>query len=274
MTQRGSLAGCPAVIGINIDIESLDAESSGNAGLFGRYSYGRYGFREGLERLIRTLAELDTKATFYAVASDLSRHPDIAAGLLDAGHEIAVRGRVAKNAGTEQLVSTLGEERDAMTKVIGRAPKGWRAIDGIVTQQTLPTLARLGYSYDASFQDDDVPYGMKDASGAQLVELPVCDYLSDAPFYSQRHTHARVQKVWQEEAEAQYCAGGYIHLTLHTRGDSGSSRLPRIAVVENFIRQLQRKPGVTFYRADVLASLWLEHGKTTYDFPTAPKPNL
>jgi hypothetical protein len=42
MTQRGSLADCPAVIGINIDIESLDAESSGNAGLFGRYSYGRY----------------------------------------------------------------------------------------------------------------------------------------------------------------------------------------------------------------------------------------
>ncbi|HXE47924.1 MAG TPA: polysaccharide deacetylase family protein [Ramlibacter sp.] len=274
MTQRGTLAACPAVIGINVDIESLDAESAGNAGLFGRHSYGRYGFREGVARLVQTLAQLDAKATFYALPADLSRHPEIASSLLDAGHEIAVRGRVAKDASAEQLVNALGAEREAMTKAIGRAPAGWRAVDGIMTEQTLPALARLGYAYDASFMDDDVPYVLKDAAGAQLVELPVCDYLSDAPFYTQRHTHARVGKAWQEEAEAQYCAGGYVHLTLHTRGDTGSSRLPRIAVVADFVRGLQRKPGVAFYRADELASFWREQSTVSYDFPTAPRPNL
>jgi peptidoglycan/xylan/chitin deacetylase (PgdA/CDA1 family) len=274
MTQRSSLAACPAVIGINIDIESLDGEASGQAGLFGRYSYGRYGFREGLERFIQTLAELDVQATFYAVVSDLQRHPEIAGKLLDAGHEIAVRGRVGKGAGAQQLADTLGEEREAMTRMLGQAPRGWRAVDGTVTQQTLPVLAKLGYAYDASFLDDDVPYTLKDASGTQLVELPLCDYLSDAFFYTQRHPHARVRKAWQEEAQAQYEAGGYIHLTLHTRGDTGSSRLPRIAIVADFIRSLQGKPGVRFYRSDELSSLWREHCAIAYDFPTAPKPNL
>ncbi|HXD40114.1 MAG TPA: polysaccharide deacetylase family protein [Ramlibacter sp.] len=274
MTRPTSLAACPAIIGINIDIESLDAQSAGSAGLFGRYSYGRYGFREGIERFVRTLAQLDVKATFYALAADLSRHPELAGSLLDAGHEIAVRGRVDKDAGAQQLLDALGEEREAMTRALGHAPKGWRAVDGIVTEQTLPALANLGYAYDASFMDDDAPYTLKDGSGAQLVELPVCDYLSDAPFYTQRHTHARVQKAWLEEAEAQYCAAGYIHLTLHTRGDTGSSRLPRIAVVANFIRHLQGRPGVAFYRSDELASLWREHAEHSYDFPIAPKPNL
>ena len=274
MTKLTYLAECPVVIGVNIDIESLDAEASGSGGLFGRYSYGRYGYREGIDRLISALSDLDVKVTFYAVVSDLSRHPEIVNSLLEAGHEVAVRGRIAKDAGVEELANTLGDERDAMTELLGCSPKGWRAIDGIVTQQTLPTLAKLGYSYDASFLDDDMPYTLTDASGNKLVELPICDYLSDAPFYTHRHTHARVQKAWQEEANAQYSAGGYIHLTLHTRGDTGSSRLPRIAVVENFIRELQSKPNLAFYRADVLASLWLEHDKINYDFPVAPKPNL
>ena len=263
----------PATVGINIDFESIDAASSGHAGLFGRYSYGRYGLREGVNRLLHALAEVNVKATFYAPVSDLARQSELISGILDAGHEIAVRGRVDKAASADEQINALGEERAAMSRLIGRSARGWRSVDGIVNRHTLPTLARLGYSYDSSFCDDDLPYLMADGSGSKLVELPTLDYLTDAPFYAQRHTHARASKAWHEEAEAQYCARALVHLTLHTRGDIGSSRLPRVQMVAQFLRWLQRKPGIRMYRGCDLADEVLR-GAAAEPFPDAPAPQI
>lgn len=271
--QHPAARQCPAVVGINVDVESIDATNSGQAGLFGRYSYGRYGVREGVSRLLRVLAQVNAKATFYAPVSDLERHPELISALLDTGHEIAVRGRVDKAAGADEQMNALGEERAAMAKLIGRPARGWRSVDGIVNRHTLPVLARLGYSYDSSFCDDDLPYLMDDAAGSKLVELPTLDYLTDAPFYAQRHTHARTSKAWHEEAEAQYCARALVHLTLHTRGDTGSTRLPRVEMVGQFLRWLQCKPEIRMYRACDLADTVFT-GATSEPFPLAPTPQI
>lgn len=264
---------CPAIVGINVDIESVDSSASGEAGLFGRYSYGRYGLREGVTRLLRALAETEVKATFYAPVSDLQRHPRLVESVLEGGHEIAVRGRVDKGASAEQQLNLLGEERAVMSRLIGRSPFGWRSLDGIATQQTLPVLARLGYLYDSSSCDDDLPYAVGDPSGTKLVEIPTMDYLTDATFYALRHTHARVRKAWHEEAEAQCGAGALVHLTLHSRGDTGSSRLPRVEMVAQFLRWLRRKPGVRIYRACDLAQEVLTRAAIE-PFPDAPRPQV
>src|SRR3546814_20933343 len=70
--------------------------------------------------------------------------------------------------------------------------------NGRVTQATLPALAALGYAYYSSAHDDDAPYLMG-SGGAVLVELPVFDYLTDAKFYTHRHTDVRVARAWAEE---------------------------------------------------------------------------
>ncbi len=274
MSTPANFAGVYATVGINIDVESLDAAGAGSAGLFGRFSYGRYGLREGLPRLIDALGEVGVKATFYAPVDDLARHGEVIRTVMDAGHGIAVRGRIDRGAGPEQLTNALGEEREAMRRLTGQMPGGWRAVDGIVNRHTLPVLAQLGYAWDSSFCDDDLPYVVSSASGVRLVELPTFDYLSDAPFYAQRHTHARVAKAWREEADALYCARGYVHVTLHTRGDTGSSRLPRVDVVSDLLRWMKRKPGIVVLRADELARAWLDTGRPTEPFPEAPTPRI
>src|SRR5690606_8808095 len=124
---------------------------------------------------------------------------------------------VRAQAGAPETLDQLARDREALARLTGAAPRGWRAANGLVAQAALPALAQAGYGYDSSAQDDDTPYVMAQ-DGAALVELPVFDYLSDAKFYSQRHTHARVAKAWAEEADAQYCAGGYVNLTLHKIG--------------------------------------------------------
>ena len=272
-----TLATCPLVVGVNVDIETLDHANAGRAGLFGRYSYGRYGLREGIWRLLDAFGEQDVKATFFVPADDLARHPELVDAIQQGGHEIAVRGTVRGAAGSAETLDTLARDRETVQGLTGAAPKGWRALNGLVTQATLPALAHAGYLYDSSFQDDDVPYAMASdpaGGGAALVELPVFDYLSDAPFFSQRHTHARAAKAWAEEAHAQYVAGGYVNLTLHTRGDLGAVRLPQVHLLSAFLREMLARPGVRNYRADTLAQLWLDQHEAREAFPTAPVPQI
>lgn len=274
MKESVKLALCPVVIGINVDIEAIDLANAGRAGLFGRYSYGRYGIREGVWRLLDAFAGLGVHATFFVTPGDLERHPELVKALCDGKHEIAVRGQVCASTTTEADHTSLAADREAIARLTGQAPVGWRAINGLVTPDTLPALAAAGYTYDSSFNDDDNPYVMADGQGKVLVQLPVCDYLSDITFYNHRHTHQRVFKAWAEEADAQYRAGGYVNLTLHTRGDVGTVRLPQIRMLVDFLRSLQSLPGVQFYRAADLAATCRAVCSEPEPFPFVPPPSV
>lgn len=274
MSSQPKLERCPVMIGVNVDTESQDVLNAGKGGLFGRHSYGRYGAREGIWRLLDEFQQLEVPATFFVVPDDALRHLHIIEAILKQGHEIAVRGKVKAQTSGASSLESLAQDRDTLQKITGVQPAGWRAVNGLVTEQTLPALADLGYVYDSSALDDDVPYVMRGSSGSRLVQLPMFDYLTDATFYTHRHTDARVRKAWAEEADAQYCAGGYINLTLHTRGDVGSSRLPRVQAVGDFIRTLGQRPGVAFYRATDLAHAWRDVFTSTEDFPVCRPPQI
>jgi peptidoglycan/xylan/chitin deacetylase (PgdA/CDA1 family) len=249
----------PLTVGVNVDIEWIEAGRAGAAGLYGRYSYGRYGAREGIWRLLDMFKVEGVNVTFFISADDAGRHQ----GLLDAiqadGHELALLSRMTASAEDQENIGfqTMVEERDALAKLVGHQPKGWRAVDGLLRVQTLRDLAQLGYLYDSSAQDDDWPYVMSEP-GAELIELPTFEYLTDATFYASYHTHERVRKVWREEFQAIYAEGGYIPLTLHTRGDHGSGRAERARVVAEFLNYAARFPGVSVMRCDELAARWRE----------------
>lgn len=260
------LANCPVVVTVNLELESRDARLAGAAGLFGRHSYGRYGAREGVWRLLETFRSEAVKATFFADAADTMRHRPLLEAILQDGHEVAVLGVVLAEAGSERL-EALAEARDVLAVATGAAPLGWRAADGLVGPATLPELARLGFAYDSSFQDDDQPYVLADDSGRTLVELPVFEYLTDATFYGNLHSSERVRTVWREELAAMYAARSYIHLTLNARGDIGSARAVRAQVVADFIAQAARLPGAAFYRCDQLAKAWSAATTVTEPFP-------
>lgn len=274
MSNINELSTCPVVVGVNVDIETIDAANAGAAGLLGRYSYGRYGVREGIWRLFDVFTETNIHATFFVIPEEVKRYPDLLRVIHEQGHEIAVRGQVRENIGAAENLDQLGYDLEILKRLTGFSPRGWRSVNGLVTQATLPALAAVGYQYDSSAQDDDTPYVMSNGKDSTLVELPIFDYLTDSTFYTHRHTHARVAKAWSEEAHAQYCAGGYVNLTLHSRGDVGSGRPPRARIVADFLREMGRRPGVTFYRADKLSEILLLRKPETEAYPTAFKPQL
>lgn len=267
--QSQSAATIPANLSINVDIESLDAVSAGGAGLFGKYAYGRYGLREGIPRLLAVLQEHAVAATFFIDAFDASRHPALIEALTTNGHEIALRSDVWAPAhpteGREDL-DALAAAVEVLKRVTGTAPKGWRSANGIVTPGTLPRLSQLGFDYDSSFFDDDQPYLVPAEDGAArsaLVELPMFDYLSDITFYGGRHSPARVAQVWAEETEAMCAEGGYLHLVLHSRGDTGTARAVRVEVLAKWLADTLARPGVRFYRCCDLALAW-RSGQTSH----------
>jgi len=274
MSNVNEVSSCPVVVGVNVDIETIDAANAGAAGLLGRYSYGRYGVREGIWRLFDVFTETNIHATFFVIPEEVARYQDLLRVIHDKGHEIAVRGRVCASVGAAETIDQLGYDLEALKRLTGITPVGWRAVNGLVTEATLPALAELGYQYDSSSQDDDTPYVMSNGKDSTLVELPIFDYLTDSTFYTHRHTQARVAKAWFEEAHAQYCAGGYINLTLHSRGDVGSGRPPRARMVADFLREIGRRPGVAFYRADQLAESWLLQKSETEVYPSLLKPQV
>jgi len=137
----------------------------------------------------------------------------------------------------------------------GRAPRGFRAPHGRLTERTLPHLAELGYRYDASFQDDDHPYPLDRDGGPGMIEVPHAEILIDATLYAQRQTHDRVMQTWREEIEAMHRERCLITLTLHPRSDYGSGRSSRIAALEGLLLWLRDLGGVSFRTCEQIVDL-------------------
>ncbi len=256
------------LLSVNFDAETFDLKETSPERMFGRYSYGRYAVRAGFPRLQALFAKHDVPATFFVPGGDARRHPDLVRELAANGHEIAARGVDLENFATlgEQEAEVLRTSRAILADITGAAPVGFRAPGGELSSRTLTHLADLGFLYDATFQDADYPYVYGLAGARKLVELPSTYALDDAPIYSARHTHARLQAIWRDEIQAMHAEGTLIPITLNLRGDFGSTRAARIAVLDTLLSELKQLGGVRFMTCRQLA----EH---TLSLGLAPEPD-
>lgn len=253
---------CGVFVSINFDAEVYDLKSTSEDRLFGRFSYGRYGVRAGLPRLLAMLQRQSIRATVFVTAGDALRHPDAVRALHDAGHEIGARGADLTPLPTLQGMQrdALMRGRDALAEITGVAPLGFRAAAGEIAPDSLRLLGELGFTYDSSFQDDDHPYVFAPTPSSRLAEVPTVSALDDSLPFSARHTHARVFKTWREEFEALHRESCLVPLTLHLRGDMGSTRAARIAALEALLTDIASSPGVRFMTGSELANLVLTSG--------------
>ncbi len=139
------VVGAPALRGVrNLQVESI-------------YEYGS---RAGFWRLMRMFAERDIRISVFAVAMALERHPEAAAAIVEAGHEVVSHGWRWID---YQFVSERVERQhirravEVLTRVTGSRPLGW------YTGRLSPNTRRLvveegGFLYDADAYDDDLPY--------------------------------------------------------------------------------------------------------------------
>ncbi len=246
-------ARCAVALSFDSDHETNELRDGGKS--IGRMSWGQYGNRVAVPRVLALLAKYDVKATFYVPAVTALIYPDEQRRIVADGHEIGIHGWI------HELNSALPYEAerdlmlrsaDAIEKITRVRPLGMRTPSWDFSPHTLRIQVEMGLAYDSSLMADEDCYELLlDGEATGIVELPV-EWLRDDAVYFMMHRFQSLRPqiapgdvfdIFRREFDAAYDAGGIFQLTTHPHIIGYRSR---IWIVEELIRHARAKPGVWF----------------------------
>jgi len=224
-----------------------------------------------LRRLLSLLSDHNIKSTFFVPGHTAFAFPDTVVAIRDADHEIGHHGWVHENplsldADKERWVMEKGFE--ALDKVVGVRPVGYRSPAWDNSPQTIPLLLEFGFEYESSLMGNDYePYWCrlgdmfndtdehKWGKPVNLVEVPVAWHLDDFPHFEYVWAKAGILpgyrpasdllEVWKGEFDYLYgrVGKGILNITMHPQV---IGRGHRLLFLEEFIQYVAAKPGVSF----------------------------
>ena len=229
-----------------------------------------YGSRVGFWRLMRLFAERDVKISVFAVGMALERHPQAAAALVEAGHEVVSHGWrwidyqfVGEDEEREHIRLAI----ESLTKATGSRPLGW------YTGRLSPNTRRLvveegGFLYDSDAYNDDLPYWVL-VSGKPHLVIPYTLDNNDMKFGMPQgfntgddfFTYLRdaFDVLYAEGATAPKMMSVGLHMRL-------AGRPGRFAALRRFLDHVQRHRDVWICRRIDIAHHWIRH----HPFRTSP----
>jgi peptidoglycan-N-acetylglucosamine deacetylase len=247
--------GARAAVALSFDSDHETNELRDGGLSIGRMSWGQYGARRGVPRILAILKRHDVPATFFVPAVAALLHPDEQRRVIDAGHEIGLHGWI------HELNSALPEavERDlhfraadTLTRITGVRPVGMRTPSWDFSPATLMIQRELGLLYDSSLMADDDPYEIEEhGEPTGIVELPVEWIRDDAPYFNMNRFQAlrpytpppAVLDIFIREFDRAHAEGGLFLLTMHPHVIGYRSR---IFILEELIRHIQATGNVWF----------------------------
>ncbi len=151
-----------ASVTFDVDAESaILADAPEAAARLSVMTHQAYGPRTGVPRLLRILERREVRATFFVPGHTADRFPDTVRAIRDAGHELGHHGYCHEpvfRASAEDEETYLLRGLDALDRIAGVRPAGYRAPWWETTYRTPALLARHGFLYDSSLMDADRPY--------------------------------------------------------------------------------------------------------------------
>jgi putative urate catabolism protein len=222
-----------------------------------------YGSRVGFWRLMRMFAERHLPVSVFAVGMALERHPEAAAAIVEAGHEVVSHGYRWID---YQFVGEDVERRhlelavESITRATGQRPLGW------YTGRLGPNTRRLvveagGFLYDADAYNDDLPYWEVVAGRPHLVVPYTLDnndmkFATPAGFATGDQWLAHVRDafdvLYAEGAEQPRMMSVGLHMRL-------MGRPGRAAALARFLDHVQRHDRVWICRRVDIARHWIAH---------------
>jgi len=247
--------GARCAVALSFDSDHETNELRDGAKSIGRLSWGQFGNRVGVPRILKILGRYGVKATFYVPAVTALLHPDEQRRVVAEGHEIGIHGWIHEL----NSVLPLADERDLMLrsaetleKVTGVRPVGLRTPSWDFSPNTLALEKEMGLLYDSSLMADEDCYElMLDGKPTGIVELPVEWVRDDAVYFMMlRFANLRpytppadVFDIFRREFDAAYEEGGIFQLTMHPHIIGYRSRA---WIIEELIRHIRSRPGVWF----------------------------
>ena len=246
-------ARCAVALSFDSDHDTNELRDGGKS--IGRLSWGQYGNRVGVPRILKLLTRYEVPATFYVPAVSALLYPDEQRRVVAEGHEIGIHGWI------HELNSTLSydAERDLMLRsadtlerIAGVRPVGLRTPSWDFSPHTLRIEKEMGLAYDSSLMADEDCYELLlDGEPTGVIELPVEWVRDDAVYFMMNRFQSLrpytppegVLDIFRRELDAAYDEGGIFQLTMHPHVIGYRSR---IWILEEIIRHARAKAGVWF----------------------------
>jgi hypothetical protein len=148
-------------------------------------SWGEYGPRRGIYRLLDVLDAGGVKASVMINGVLAERFPEAVAAVAERGHEAVAHSHAMDRipiyldeaAERENVLTTTA----ILEKTMGRRPTGWISPRGTRSLNTRQLLVEAGYLWQGDCFDDDLPY-VETFGGRPLVAIPLTMEINDLPF--------------------------------------------------------------------------------------------
>jgi allantoinase len=215
-------------------------------------TWGRYGSRTGVWRLLKILDANGVPATFCANAYAMELAPRAVEQMLKSGHEIAAHSYTQ-----DALMAYLNpdEERammkkciDVFKKMTGAPPKGWISPVLAPTEHTEELVAEAGFLWYGDYNNIDLPFCVDTKSGT-VVALPHSDFADHRVLRLSTRDWLDVYKdtfdyLYVNEPMA------FLNVTVHCHF---GGRPLMAAQIDRFLKYLRSFPDVWIVRHDELA---------------------
>lgn len=236
-------AQCAVALSFDSDHETNELRDGGQS--INRLSWGQFGNRVGVPRILKLLEQYGARATFFVPAVAALLHEDEQRRVAADAHEIGLHGWIHEVNSTlpyEAERELLFRSADAIERITGMRPVGLRTPSWDFSPSTLTIAKELGLLYDSSLMADEDPYELLlDGEPTGILEVPV-EWIRDDAAYFMMHRFqslrpytppADVFDIFRREFEAARERGGLFQLTMHPHVIGAGSR---IWILEELLR--------------------------------------
>jgi len=220
-----------------------------------------YGSRVGFWRLMHVFAERSIKISVFAIGMALERHPEAAAAIVEAGHEVVSHGwRWIDYQGVDEATERehMRQAIESLTRATGSRPRGW------YTGRLSPNTRRLvveegGFLYDSDAYNDDLPYWVRVGSTPHLV-IPYTLDNNDMKFGTPQgfSTSEDFFTYLRDAFDVLYAEGAHtprmMSVGLHMRL---AGRPGRLRALTRFLDHVERHDRVWLCRRIDIAQHWI-----------------
>jgi len=270
------VTGARLTVALTFDHDAISSEVDRGDGSVLR-SRGEFGPRVGAPRVLDLLEREAIPSTWFVPGHTVVSFPDSVAAVVAAGHEIGCHGWAHEDlAGLEPVAErdVMARSAEAVGRVAGVAPRGFRAPYWSLSERTLELAFELGFTYDSSLMADDVHLHRvrrgdvhdraRSTFGASgpLVEVPIGWALDDWPHFEPgargvgpMSAPSKVEEIWLGELRYAWERepGGVLTITMHPEA---IGRGHRLLMLERFIAAARSLDGVVFDRLDRVVERW------------------
>ena len=224
-------------------------------------TWGHYGSRNGVWRLLKILNENKVPSTFVSNAYSMEIAPAAVEHMLKTGHEIAAHSytqdALMAYLSPDEEKAIIGKCVDVFKKMTGAPPKGWLSPVLAPTAETERLVAEAGFLWYGDYNNIDLPFVVQ-TKGGPLVAFPHTDFADHRVLRANPRDWFEVYKDTFDYLYANEPTS-LLNVTVHCHF---GGRPLMAAQVDRILKYLRGFPGVWFARHDELAQ-WVKDNNIT-----------